>query len=267
LNAACALANFPYRTPSPMSRLFAILMLITSAFLPLTAGEKSAADLGALAAALRPIILGALPKPLYEKSDNWGNTTLVANQLKWHGLRPKVIKAPKNDGNWRKTTVTARDPAGSLEFHLSDLKSDGADRQTFKAFLALMVHVDHEEEIWEKGLRLYRDTTEVRVRIMAQLDIETSIRLEANPKSFLPDTVFRLRVLKANVSYDNLVVEHIAGIGGTGARLFGETIRSTLKQWKPSIERELLAKANAAIVKAADTREVRISLSSLLPKK
>ena len=30
-----------------------------------------------------------------------------------------------------------------------------------------------------------------------------------------------------------------------------------MKQWRPSIERDLLAKANAAIVKTADTREIR----------
>jgi hypothetical protein len=33
------------------------------------------------------------------------------------------------------------------------------------------------------------------------------------------------------------------------------------------MERDLLAKANAAIVKAGDTKEVRVSLSKLLEKK
>jgi hypothetical protein len=40
-----------------------------------------------------------------------------------------------------------------------------------------------------------------------------------------------------------------------------------MKQWHPHVERDLLAKANAAIVKAADTREVRLSLGNLLKSK
>ncbi len=207
-----------------------------------------------------------MPKPLYEKSENWGNTTMALERIRWRRLRPEVVKGPKNDGHWRKTRVTARDPQTTLEFRLSDVKPGGVDQQTLKAFLALMVNVEHEEEIWEKGLRLLRDTTEARVRIKAQMAIEATVRLEKKENSFVPDTVFRLRVTQADVSYDNLVVERIAGIGGTGARLVGEALRSTLKQWKPSIERELMAKANAAIVKAADTREVRIGLGNLLAK-
>ncbi len=37
-----------------------------------------------------------------------------------------------------------------------------------------------------------------------------------------------------------------------------------MKKFKPDLERDLLAKANAAIVKAADTKEVRVSLGGLL---
>jgi hypothetical protein len=245
-------------------RLGAMMTLAAATCLPLAGAAPSDDSLAAVAAALRPVILEALPRPLYEKSDNWGHATMAIERVKWRRLRPQVVKSPQNDGTWRKTRVTARDPESGLEFQLSDLRDGGTDRLTFKAFLALMVNVEHEEEIWEKGLRLYRDTTEARVRVKANLDIETTIRLEKNAQSFIPDTIFRLRITKADVSYDNLVVEHIAGIGGTCARWLGEALRSTLKQWKPSIERELLARANAAIVKAADTREVRLSLSGLL---
>jgi hypothetical protein len=37
-----------------------------------------------------------------------------------------------------------------------------------------------------------------------------------------------------------------------------------VKQLKPSLERKLLEKGNAAIVKAADSKEVRVSLTKLL---
>ena len=248
-----------------MARLFSILLLL--ACLPFLRAQTSDDELANLAKALRPLILNAMPNPLYEKSENWGNKNMAPNQLKWKGLRPRIIKVPKNDGTWKKTRVKAVNPHGTLEFHLSNLQAVGQDKHTFRAFLALVVQIEHEQEIWESGVRLFRDTIEARVRIKATLDVETTMRLENNPKSFLPDTVFRLRVTRADVSYDNLEVMRIAGIGGTGARWLGEAIRSSLKQWKPSIERELMAKANTAIVKAADTREVRLSLTSLFSKK
>jgi hypothetical protein len=80
----------------------------------------------------------------------------------------------------------------------------------------------------------------------------------------VPDLVFRLHIAKAECSYDNMVVEHVAGVGGTTARLLGEAIRGGLKQWHPSIERNLMAKLNAAVTKAGDSREVRISLGKLI---
>ena len=38
----------------------------------------------------------------------------------------------------------------------------------------------------------------------------------------------------------------------------------TVRRVKPELERDLLAQANAAVVKAADTKEVRLSVESLL---
>jgi hypothetical protein len=232
---------------------------------PIATLQASEPDLSSLAKALRPIVLDALPKPLYEKEENWGHTAPAFDHVQWRRLRsPQIVKTEKNEGTWKKTLVTARDPDNTLEIRFSDLKMAAPDKQTLKAFLALEINVKYEEQVWEKGIKVFEERPEARLRVKADLDIETIMRLETNPKSFLPDTVFRLRVTKAEVSYDNLVAEHIAGIGGTGARLVGEGLRSALKQWKPSIEKNLLARADAAVVKAADTREVRLSLGNLM---
>jgi hypothetical protein len=89
-------------------------------------------------------------------------------------------------------------------------------------------------------------------------------RLEPNPKSFFPDIVFRVRVTDARLTYDNVVVEHTLGVGGDAAKLLGDALLDAVKQWKPSLERDLLIKANKAIIKAGDTKEVRISITKLL---
>ena len=79
-------------------------------------------------------------------------------------------------------------------------------------------------------------------------------------------STFRLRVTRAEVGFDNLVVEHVAGVGGDAAQVLGDAARACLHQWRPSLEKRLLDKAAAAIVKAGDTREVRLSLSKLMGK-
>jgi hypothetical protein len=79
----------------------------------------------------------------------------------------------------------------------------------------------------------------------------------------LPDLVIELKVTKADVQYDNLKFEHIAGIGGDAAQLIGELAHAALNQWRPSNEKDALAKANAAVVKAGQHKEVRLSLAKL----
>ena len=47
----------------------------------------------------------------------------------------------------------------------------------------------------------------------------------------MPNIIFRLRVTKADVTYDNLVVEHLNGVGGSAARLMGEADEETRKPY------------------------------------
>jgi hypothetical protein len=98
------------------------------------------------------------------------------------------------------------------------------------------------------------------------LQCEANMRLDPGA-ALLPEAVFRLRVVQSQLSYDNFVTEHIAGIGGDMADVLGDAVRNGMKKWHPSLERDLLAKANASIEKAADTKEVRVSLVDLLKKK
>ncbi len=225
------------------------------------------ADLDGLAALLRPVILDSLPNPLYEKRDNWGHTSLAPSQLRWDGVRPVVVKKPKNDGTWRHLKVSAANAAGSFLFQLKDFQTKDANRQTFTAHVALDVLVEFRQQVRESGVRLYSGHVTARARVYGHFYCENQLRFERNAKSFVPDAVMRLRVVRAEVGYHNLRVEHLAGIGGSGARLLGEALHDALNQWRPSLERRLMEKANTAVVKAADTREIRLSLDKLLKTK
>jgi hypothetical protein len=220
-------------------------------------------NLAELSKALRPLLVQIIPPVLYEKEENWGNTRMVAHAIYWHRLRPEIRKTPRNDGVWRKLKVTVRNPKETVDIKMWDLRRHKDERQTFKTFLGFGCQVEYDQQNWESGVRLWSGSVRARLRVRAKLDCENIIRAETKEGSFLPDIVFRLRVTKATVDYDDLVVEHLAGIGGIAAQVIGEAFHDLMNQWRPSIERNLLDRASAAIVKAADTKEIRIGLSGL----
>jgi hypothetical protein len=139
-------------------------------------------------------------------------------------------------------------------------------RVLFTTFLSFDADVDYDKQEWNRGLRLYSGELRARMRVKLTLHCEATTRVEGEAKLLL-DTVFRLRVVDADFKYDNLVVEHVSGIGGEAAKLLGDAAIGGMHQWHPSFERAWMAKADAAIVKAGDTKEVRIGLSRLLGKK
>jgi hypothetical protein len=224
---------------------------------------------GSLSGALRTALLALLPDPLHESSPGWGQTKEVTTGVHWHGkglhARPEVVRSPRNHGTWRKIRVSAIRPQETLVFELRDLRQTAADRLTFTAAVGLDVRAEVERQKWEAGVRLSSASLRARMHVKLTLDCDVEMRVES-ADGLLPDVVFRLHVARADLQYDNLVVEHVAGVGGTGARLLGEAVRSSVHRLHPSLERDLLARADAAIVRAGDNREVRLSLSKMFKR-
>lgn len=220
----------------------------------------------ALAGSLRGYLVRAMPEPLYETAPRWGETRPGADGLKWRGLRPEVQYRPRNHGKWRRLRVHAVNPADTLIFDIRNLRQAEPGRITFDVYLAFDARMEYEQQNWRNGIRIWSGGARARFRARAMLACEIAFRIESSDL-LLPAAVVRLRVVQANTSYDRLVVEHINGIGGEAAELIGDALHGGLNRWHPSLERDLLAKANAAIEKSADTKEVRVSLEALLKKK
>jgi hypothetical protein len=241
---------------------------------PLNTGDAlsflTGSSIDALSGSLRGYLVHNLSPTLYEASPGWGQTKRVARGVKWKGkvlpLRPELMYGDKNDGTWKKIRVTADNLADTLIFDLRNVHMIEPGRVGFDVFLSLDVHVDYQQQKWDAGIRLSDTSTRARLRVKLTLGCEVSGRLEPTG-ALLPDAVIQLRVVRSDLRYDNLVVEHVAGVGGEAAKLIGDTVKGGLREWYPSLERELLAKANAAIVKAGENKEVRVSLSRLLTKK
>jgi hypothetical protein len=244
--------------------------LLLGLMLILPAGKQGvAADPAAtaLAEAVRSYALRTLPTPLYETSRNWDHTAPAATGLKWktHGLHTqvRVAKAPRKDGTWRKVRITAINPAQELRVAVQNLRQAEPGRTTFELWIAMPARVDYERQTWKAGVKL------LDVKARARFQIELAVSCEANTRvewqgNLVPEAVLQLRLTKANFGYEHLVVEHLAGLGGDGAKLLGDVVEEAIHQWHPSLEKGLLAHADAAIEKAGQTREIRLGVSTLL---
>jgi hypothetical protein len=248
--------TFPH-FPNPLSNTDALSFLTGS-------------SIDALSGSLRGYLVHNLPPTLYEASPGWGHTKRGPRGVKWTGkvlpVRPEVMYGEKKDGIWKKIRVTADNLPDTLIFDLRNVHTIEPGRIGFDVFLSFDMHIDYQQQKWDAGVRLYDTSTRARLRVKLTLSCEVSGRLEPTG-ALLPDAVIQLRVVRSDLRYDNLVVEHVAGVGGEAAKLVGDTVKGGLREWYPSLERELLAKANAAIVKAGENKEVRVSLSKLLTKK
>jgi hypothetical protein len=245
-----ALALLAATSASAMAGPPALGKIDPSSLLPALAGGSP----DALAGAMRGYLVKNLPDPIYESWHDWGR------QQK--NLRGKM----KNDGRWKHIKVNVVTPADTLVFDIRNLQNAEPGRITFSVVLSFDAHGEYDIQVWELGLRVRSSSIRARCRIHAALQCEATMRLEAGA-ALLPDAVFRLRVVRSDLRYDNFVTEHIAGVGGDLADILGDTVRNGMKKWHPSLERDLLAKANASIEKAADTKEVRVGLVDLLKKK
>ncbi len=252
-----------------MTRLLLTAALLLTAGLASAADSPPPADTRLLARTLRDLLLHNLPDPLVTSEPGWGRQKEALVGMKWHRegrlrLRAEPQKAMRNDGHWQRVTVRGIDPDRTLALAVGEVKYPEPGKATFEAVLGLDVRLTYEQQWWKSGARLYAGETRARGRATLKLRCELTSRLEARPGSLLPDAVFRVRVTQADLNYSDLVCEHTLGMDGQAAEKLGEAVHKIVKKVKPSLERDLLAKANAAVVKAADTKEVRVEFGRLL---
>jgi hypothetical protein len=216
----------------------------------------------------RTLLLSNLPSPLIEKNFDWGKQRETIVGLKWKRdgilLKPETQKKMHNDGLWRRIRVDAITPTKSLQLGISDLKQPQEGKVTFTLNVNLPVQLQYEQQLWESGIKLYSGSTKARCKVGVKLTCEVITKTEYRKGSFLPDIVIQTKILDAKVGYDDFTVEHTLGVGGDAAKLLGEATFEAVRQMKPSLEKDLLVKGNAAIVKAGNNKEIRVGLSKLV---
>ena len=223
-----------------------------------------------LASIMRTLLKSALPTPLIAKDYNWGHQKEVWNGITWEkdGIlrKPHNQKKLKNDGIWRRIRVEAVDPDKNLTMVIKNVRQPEKGKVTFDMIVTLPTRITFHQQAWVRGTRLYSGETRARCRPILALKCESTSRVEKGG-GFLPDVVFRMRVLDARLGYDDFRVEHTAGVGGEAAQLLGDAMLDTVKLLMPNAEKDLKEKAQKAIVKAGDTKEVKLGLGKLFDGK
>ncbi len=218
----------------------------------------------ALAATIRAYLLRTIPPVLYESSPGWGRQAPAPSGIKWKGqglgIHPQITKSARNEGNWRHVRVVPDNLPQTLTVELRKLQNPAPGHLVFDALLSLRGNVDYSEQKWHDGIRLL--ATSVRARFRVTLALTGEILTAIQMHGIFPEIVFQLHVGHAELRLDHIVVEHLAGLGGDAARLAGEVVKKVVHQMHPSLERELLARANAAILKAANNREMRLGFGN-----
>lgn len=234
---------------------------------PTQAAAQASNTLESVAHALRAELLQRLPEPLYEHGRQWGHTASTLTGIKFSGrglhVRTRTTHGPRNQGTWQKLRLTLVQPAQTLRLQLTAPEVVEPGRVRFNVFLSAMVRAEYEQQNWQAGVRLYSGTAQARGNVRLQLGCEVTMRLEAGT-AFLPDAVLTVRIVNSNVAIDQLVVEHIAGVGGDAARLLGDAALAAVRRRHPSLERNLLRRAEEAITRTCQGREVRLGLQTLL---
>jgi hypothetical protein len=223
-----------------------------------------------LASIMQTLLTSALPSPLVEQSSNWGKQKEVANGITWKKdgilLKPHKQEKLKNDGVWRRIRIDAVNPEKELKLQVTNVQKPQKGMLTFDMVVTLPTRIKFEQQFWKSGVRVYSGETRARCRPILALKCESTSRV-VKTDNVIPDVVFRMRVLDARLTYDDLVVEHTAGVGGELADVLGDAVLGMVKQMRPSLERDMLEKANRAIVKAADTKDVKLGLGKLFDGK
>jgi hypothetical protein len=233
-------------------------------------------EAAAIAKLMREQAIQKLPTPLVTTNDGWGKQKeFVVGKVMLRNPNKFGPEAPRelfNDGLWRRFTVSARDPDKTFAIGFAELVRPAPDTLNVTLNVAMDINFRMEQQLWLRGRQLYSGETRGHCKTAVQLKAIVEHKTEFKPGTLLPEIALKIKTTDAKIFYDGLTIDHTAGLDGEDAKKVGDLVIDLVKKVKPDLEAQLLEKGNAAIVKAAGTREIKLELDKLmgagvLPKK
>ncbi|AMV28394.1 hypothetical protein VT84_28580 [Gemmata sp. SH-PL17] len=235
---------------------------------PKSVPQPTSQEVADLSKTLRTLTLANLPEPLVKANDGWGKqkefvvgAVMLRNPKRFGADAPRQMV---NDGLWRRTTVTARKPADTLNVAIADLVRLDANTANLALDTEMEIDFRVEHQLWKRGIQLYSGETRGHCKAGLKIKAEVVSKSEKLPGSFFPKVTLLIKVTDAKLFHDKIIIDHTAGLDGEDAKAAGDFVLDTVKTLKPDLEKQLLDKANAAIMKGAGSKEIRLELDKLL---
>lgn len=226
-----------------------------------------AAEAVALTRLLTDLFRRHLPDPLAQTSENWGKQKEVQGtrrRIKDWRLISEPYHEWRNEGQWRRLTLRVPD-RNKLHVGVRDIEfpRPGSLRGTVLV-VADEVALQLEQQQWCNGLRLYGCDIRAHSKVGLTVKAEVTSRQERPPTALLPTYVLAVRVYQVRLDYDQVVVDRILGLDGKAAKVVGDGIREAIRRFKPDFEEQLRQRAEAAIIRITDNRQVHLTLDEWL---
>ncbi len=262
----------PLPLPLPAPKAVLAPAVQTPVPLPLKAPkgveQPTDAEAASFAKVLRGLMLTNLPDPLVKANDGWGNqkefvqgAILLRNPKKFGPESPRQMV---NDGLWRRVTVTARKPADTLNVSIPELIKPTADTANLAIHAEMEIDFRVEHQFWKRGHQLYTGETRGHCKAGLKMKVEVVTKTEKVPGSFFPNVTLFIKVTDAKLFHDKITIDHTAGLDGEDAKDTGNFVMDLVKVIKPDLEKQLLDKANAAIMKSVGAKEIKVELDKIL---
>lgn len=255
----------PLPLPSPMPKAAPVPIPLKG---PKDVAQPKLEEVAAISKLMREAAIQHIPTPLVKANDGWGKQkefavgrVMLRNPNR---VSPELPRQMFNDGLWRRFTVSARDPEKTLAIGITELVKPEQDTMLVTINVALDINFRMEQQLWKRGLQLYSGETRGHCKTALQLKATVVHKTVPKPGSFFPDVMLKITTTDAKLFYDKVVIDHTAGLDGEDAKAVGDLVIDLIKSIKPDLEKELLEKGNAAIVKAAGTREIKLELDKLM---
>lgn len=224
-------------------------------------------EAAAIAKLMREMALQKMPDPLVKSNDGWGKQKEFVVGKRMLRNPNKFPDAPTelfNDGLWRRFTVSARDPEKTFAVGFAELVRPNADQLNVTLNVAMDINFRMEQQLWLRGRQLYSGETRGHCKAAVQLKAVVRHKTEFKPGTLLPEINLKVMTTDAKIFYEGLTIDHTAGLDGEDAKKVGDLVIDLVKSVKPDLEKQLLEKGNAAIVKAAGTKEIKLELDKLM---
>jgi hypothetical protein len=225
-------------------------------------------EVAAISKLLYEMAMKKMPDTLVKANDGWGKQKEYAVgkvMLRNSGrLPPEAPRVVVNDGLWRRFTVAPREPEKTFGVGIAELVRPEPDKMLVTINVAMEINFRMEQQLWKRGHMLYSGETRGHCKTAVQLKATVVHKTEFKPGSLLPEVALKITTTDAKIFYDKIYIDHTAGIDGPDAQALADTVIDLVKSVMPTLERDLLEKGNAAIVKAAGTREVRVEIDKLM---